>query len=129
MSNLSAPPEFRDRMTTLLKGLKRTIVEQRVAAGEALEDGKEAMSFACLKLLCQKFVKGNRDEYHFAHLFLLLEWNLIARSDNVANLHVNDFEFEGDSLLVYLKKTKTDQEGNDSKTPYHCYFNMVLGLE
>jgi hypothetical protein len=38
---------------------------------------------------------------------------------------VNDFEFEGDSLLVYLKKTKTDQEGNNSKTPYHCYFNTV----
>ena len=111
MSNLSPPPEFRDRMTTLLKGLKRTIVEQKVAAGEVLEEGKDAMSFACLKLLCQKFVEGNRDEYHFAHIFLLLEWNLIARSDNVSNLHVNDFEFEGDSLLVYLKKTKTDQEG------------------
>lgn len=125
MSNLSPPPEFRDRMTTLLKGLKRTIVEQRVAAGEALEEGKDAMSFACLKLLCEKFVNGIRDEYHFAHLFLLLEWNLIARSDNISNLHVNDFEFEGDSLLVYLKKTKTDQEGNDSRTPYHCYFNTV----
>ena len=83
------------------------------------------MSFACLKLLCEKFVKGNRDEYHFAHLFLLLEWNLIARSDNVSNLHVNDFEFEGDSLLVYLKKTKMDQEGNESMMPYHCCFNMV----
>jgi hypothetical protein len=46
-------------MTTLLKGLKQMIVEQRVAAGEALEEGKEAMSFACLKLLCQKFVEGN----------------------------------------------------------------------
>jgi hypothetical protein len=125
MSNLSPPPEFRDRMTTLLKGLKRTIVEQKVAAGEVLEEGKDAMSFACLKLLCKKFIEGNQDEYHFAHLFLLLEWNLIARSDNVSNLHVNDFEFEGDSLLVYLKKTKTDQEGNNSKTPYHCYFNTV----
>lgn len=125
MSNLSPPPEFRDRMTTLLKGLKRMIVEQRVSAGETPEEGKDAMSFACLKLLCQKFFQGDKDEYHFAHLFLLLEWNLIARSNSVANLHINDFEFEGDSLLVYLKKTKTDQEGNDSRTPYHCYFNTV----
>jgi hypothetical protein len=76
-------------MTTLLKGLKRTIqvVEQQVASGEALEEGKDAMSFACLKLLCQKFIEGNKDEYHFTHLFLLLEWNLIARSDNVSNFH------------------------------------------
>lgn len=52
-------------MTTLLKGLKRTIVEQRVAAGEALGGGNGAMSFAYLKLLCQKFLKGNRDEKIF----------------------------------------------------------------
>jgi len=125
MSNLSPPPEFQDRMTTLLKGLKRTIVKQWVAAGEVLEDGKDAMSHACLKLLCQKFFKGNRDEYHFAHLFLLLEWNLIARSNNVSNLHVNDFEFEGNSLLVYLKKTKTDQQGSYSRMPYYCFINTV----
>jgi hypothetical protein len=56
---------------------------------------------------------------------LLLEWNLIARSDNVSNLHVNDFEFKDDSLLVYLKKSKKDQEGNDSQMPYCSYFNMV----
>lgn len=125
MSNLPPPPDFHHRMTTLLKGFRRTIVEQRVAAGETLEEGKEAMSFACFKLLCQKFFKGDKDEYHFAHLFLLLEWNLIARSDNVVNLHVNDLEFQGDSLRVYLKRTKTDQEGNEGGTPYHCYFNTV----
>mmetsp|Transcript_13416 Transcript_13416/g.25176 ORF Transcript_13416/g.25176 Transcript_13416/m.25176 type:complete len:440 (-) Transcript_13416:928-2247(-) len=125
MSKINPPPEFVTRMGTLLKGFKRTIVEQRVAAGETLEEGKEAMSFACLKLLCKKFMEEDRDEYHFAHLFLLLEWNLIARSDNVVSLHMNDFEFLGDALLVYMKKTKTDQEGNHGRVPYHCYFNSV----
>jgi len=38
---------------------------------------------------------------------------------------MNDFEFLGDSLLVYMKKTKTDQEGNHGRVPYHCYFNSV----
>jgi hypothetical protein len=125
MSNTNLPSEFSTRMGTLLKGFKRTIVEQRIAAGETLEEGKEAMSFACYKLLCKKFFQGKKDEYHFAHLFLLLEWNLIARSDNIVGLHMNDFEFLGDSLLVYMKKTKTDQEGNHGRVPYHCYFNSV----
>jgi len=125
MSNRSPPAGFRDRMATLMKGFKRTIVEQRVAAGEPLEEGKEAMSFPCLKLLCKKFSEGDKDEYHFAHLFLLLEWNLMARSDNIVHLHVNDFEFQDDALLVYMKKTKTDQDGNHGRTPYNCYFNAV----
>jgi len=72
MSNTNLPPDFSTRMGTLLKGFKRTIVEQRIAAGETLEEGKEAMSFACYKLLCKKFFQGKKDEYHFAHLFLLL---------------------------------------------------------
>jgi len=104
MSNTNVPSDFNSRMGTLLKGFKRTIVEQRVAAGESLEEGKEAMSFECYKLLCKKFFQGEKDEYHFAHLFLLLEWNLIAQSDNIVGLHVNDFEFLGDALLVYMKK-------------------------
>ena len=67
MSNTSPPPGFRNSMTTLLKGFTRTIVGQRVEAGESLEEGKEVMSFECLKLLCKKFFKGQNDEYHFAH--------------------------------------------------------------
>ena len=40
MSNTTPPPDFVSRMGTLLKGFKRTIVEQCIAAGEALEEGK-----------------------------------------------------------------------------------------
>ena len=123
MSNTSPPPGFRNSMTTLLKGFTRTIVGQRVEAGESLEEGKEVMSFECLKLLCKKFFEGQNDEYHFAHLFLLLEWNLIARSDNIVHLHVNDFKWESDSLLIFLKRSKHDQEGQHGRTPFHIFFN------
>jgi hypothetical protein len=40
VSNIDPQLEFVTRMGTLLKGFKRTIVEQRVAAGETLEEGK-----------------------------------------------------------------------------------------
>ena len=123
MSNLSPPPSFRENMSTLMKGFKRTIVQQKVDNGELLEEGKEAMSFACYKLLCKKFFEGKKDEYLFALLFLTLEWNLIARSDNIVNLSLSDFEWTDDSLVVYLKKTKTDQEGENGKVPFHLYAN------
>ena len=123
MSNLAPPPLFRDKMSTLMKGFKRTIVQQKVQSGESLEEGKEAMSFACYKLLCSKFFEGKKDEYLFALVFLTLEWNLIARSDNIVNLGLSDFEWSDDSLVVYLKKSKTDQEGANGKTPFHLYAN------
>jgi hypothetical protein len=123
MSQISPPPSFRDRIATLLKGFKRTILEQKVRRGETLDEGKEAMSFQCYKLLCKKFFEGEKDEYLFALLFLVLEWNLIARSDNIVNLAIGDLEWSDDSLIIYLKKSKTDQEGVDSLTPFHVYFN------
>ena len=125
MSNVSPPPGFRERMQTLMKGFKRTIVSQKVERGETLEEGKEVMSFACYELLCKKFFEGEKDEYNFAHLFLTLEWNLIARSDNVVNLAIGDLEWNDDALICYLKRTKTDQEGNNGKTPYHLYSNPL----
>ncbi len=123
MSNSSPPPDFRARMQTLMKGFKRTIVAQKVDNGESLEEGKEAMSFACYELLCRKFFEGEKDEYNFAHVFLTLEWNLIARADNIVNLSVSDLEWSDDSLIIFLKRSKTDQEGQNGKTPYHLYAN------
>jgi hypothetical protein len=79
-----------------------------VENGESLDEGKEAMSFQCCKLLCRKFLEGEKDEYMFALLFLVLEWNLIARSDNIVNLAVGDLEWSDDCLIIFLKKSKTD---------------------
>ena len=125
MSNLSPPPSFCEKMCTLMKGFKRTIVQEKVQSGETLEEGKEVMSFACYKLLCKKFFEGKKDEYLFALIFLTLEWNLIARSDNIVNLALSDFEWSDDSLIVYLKKSKTDQEGANGKIPFHLYANPL----
>jgi hypothetical protein len=123
MSQISPPPSFRDRIATLLKGFKRTILDQKVRRGETLDEGKEAMGFQCYKLLCKKFFEGDKDEYLFALVFLILEWNLIARSDNIVNLAIGDLEWSDDCLIVFLKKSKTDQEGVDALTPFHVYFN------
>ena len=73
MCQISPHPSFRERIATLLKGFKRTILEQKVERGESLEEGKEAMSFDCYQLLCRKFIEGEKDEYLFALLFLILE--------------------------------------------------------
>ena len=81
------------------------------------------MSFECLKLMCKIFAEGDNPEYAFAWPFLLLEWNLIARANSVCDLRMNDVEWRDDALLLFLRKTKTDQEGREGQTPYHIYFN------
>ena len=60
MTNQPVPLHFREQMATLLKGFKRTIVSTKVENGESLDEGKEEMSFACYKLLCDKFMMGEK---------------------------------------------------------------------
>ena len=70
MSNLSPPPCFREQVSVLLKGFRRTITEQKVTAGEMLDEGKEVMSFACYKLLCEQIMQGDRNEHTLHTSFL-----------------------------------------------------------
>jgi hypothetical protein len=117
-----------------MKGMRKTIVRDKIDAGESIIEGKKEMSFECLQLLCKLFAEGKNPEYAFAWPFLLLEWNLIARSNSVCILRMNDIEWRDDSLILFLRKTKTDQEGSrEAQTPYHNYFNscdpyLNLGL-
>ena len=65
MFKTSPPPSFRDRIATLLKGSKRTILNQKVRRGVTLNEWKEAMGFQCYKLLNKKIFEGVKDEYLF----------------------------------------------------------------
>ena len=68
-------------------------------------------------------MKSQDDEFIFAHCFLTLEWNLMARSDNVVHSHINHLEWRDDCLLYYILRSKGDQEGDHSTHPWHVYAN------
>jgi len=54
----------------------------------------------------------NQDPEHVAaHLFLLLDWNMVSHAENVVNSHMDLFGIHDDALLVYLGPSKGDQEG------------------
>ena len=49
----------------------------------------------------------------FAHSFLILEWNLMERSENVVDSYVENRYFECGCLFFKFAKTKCDQTGNN----------------
>ena len=56
-------------------------------------------------------------------MFLTLEWNLLARSDNCLTMNVNNVQWENDSLVFYFSKKKGDQSGEKSGDPWQVYSN------
>ena len=86
-----------------------------------MNEGKEVMDFQCYKLLCKNFSEGGKDEDLFALVFLILEWNLIARSDNIVNLAIGDLEWSDDCLIAFFEKVKDRPRGCRCPHPFPCF--------
>ena len=70
------------------------------------------MSYDMYKKICELLFDGEGDDYAFTHMFLTLDWNLLARIDNCLTMNVNNVQWENDSLVFYFSKTKGYQLGD-----------------
>ena len=60
----------------------------------------------------------------FGWPFLVLQWNLVARSATVSSMMMEHISWEGDSLVITTPKHKGDQEGANC-FPRHLYANPI----
>ena len=62
---------------------------------------------------------------YFLHLFLTLEWYLMAWADNCSNSHVNHIEWRDYFMIILFFSSKGCQEGLISNEPCCIYFNPM----
>ena len=117
------PPQFNKNLTQFQRGMKRKVTSEKVKSGQSLEEGKKPMNFDAYKLMCKKLIEMEKDEGAFAHLFLILEWNLMARASNCLLLNLGHIEWRNDCLVFFFGKSKCDQTGENSDNPWHVYSN------
>ena len=106
-----------------MSGMKRTVSTSRQTTGHKLDGGKRPMSFDVYSNMCEIFYKGKNPEYLFAHAFLIIEWNLMARSDNCVNMHINHVQWHEDAMLFFFGKSKENQGRDGADKPWHVYSN------
>ena len=99
-------PDLQKDLSTYVKGLKRVVAEEKKKTGQKLTEGKRFMSRMVYKKFCQILMNGESDEYLFAHCFLTLEWNLMARVDNIVDSMVSYIQWNCDSLVFNFAKMK-----------------------
>ena len=113
--------ELRQRLCDFMSGMRRKVATQRKENGVSIMEGKRKMSFQVYEKLCELLLRSEKNE--FAHCFLVLEWNLMARSQNVVDSHVENVYFDNDCLVFQFGKTKCDQTGKNSDQLWHVYAN------
>ena len=107
-------------------GYKRLVAEKKLTGEMKLKEDKNPITFAGYSFLADVALKQKRDHHSgsISHSFLLLCWNLTARSVSVGSTIFPHKSWEGDSLLIAMPKHKGDQEVNN-RYPKHIFSNTV----
>ncbi|RLO00988.1 hypothetical protein DYB28_004928 [Aphanomyces astaci] len=83
--NLAIPDEFGDDMKEVFSGLRKTIA-QGLQSGRLKDSGKRALSWSTFQRLCtDSLLLGDGG---FTHLFLILTWNLMCRSQSTETIRL-----------------------------------------
>ena len=100
------PKEFKIEISQFMSGVKRMVASQKVESGKSLDKEKKLMSYEVYKKLCELLFGGEGDDYAFAHVFLTLERNILAQSDNCLAMNVNHVQRENDRPVFYSSKNE-----------------------
>ena len=115
--------DFRKDISQFMSAMKRVLAANKRETGATLEEGKRAMSFDVYKRFCEVLHLGEGNDFLFAHAFLTMEWNLMARSDNCVNMHVQHVQWRSDCLVFYFGTSKGNQTGERANDAWHVYSN------
>jgi hypothetical protein len=115
---------FSDEISSFIKGYKRQVAELKQNGEMSITEGKIPLPFSGYQFLATRAVFAISDFQlnMFAWLFMLLSWNLMARSISVATIMYNHIAWANDALVITLPRHKGDQEGSNSY-PKHVYAN------
>ena len=70
--------KFRKNIEQFISFMKRVVTKAKLNEGTLLGEGEQTMSFDVYKKICETLLKDGDEDAAFAHLFLILEWDLIA---------------------------------------------------
>ena len=106
-------------------GYKRLIAEEKQEGTRKIREGKAPLSFTVYRYIAKLALQYDFDFNcsTFAHFFLLLCWNLIARCVSVASLMFNHISWKEDAMVIVFPTSKSDKEGKNC-SPKHVFANV-----
>ena len=76
--------------------------------GLSTVEGTKHLPFMAYRLLAKLFFKSDNQEHVYPHTFLVLDWNIVSRSEYVVDSKTDLVSVKNDSLLFDMGPTKTN---------------------
>ena len=109
-----------EKLKLFMKGMKQHVAAKKMEDGNSQIIGKKKMDFKVYKKY-EFFMKEEGKEFIFSCCFLTLEWNLMARLENIVYAHLYHIPWEDDCLIFCFVKSKTGQSGRNKDQVWHVY--------
>ena len=108
----SMSEDCRQIIKEFFEGYERKIATLKQMGEMNLIEGKQPLSFAEYRYLAELTLSKTQDiqANSFAHCFLTLCWNLIARCSSVSSLMFQHISWENDAMKIVFPLHKGDQE-------------------
>ena len=90
---------------------------------ETAYSGKAPFTLPGFIQVCSSALQLKQANRMFIWTFMVLAWNLCARSVNVAHLRWSSMSLSGDCIRIHFDCTKTMQGGEASRHPKHIFAN------
>ena len=123
MTRVVMPDEMANNLRSFIAGQRRTGSKEKQDLGLTILEGKRPISSEAYELVCKHFFYSGKPEHVFAHLFNVLDWNLMKRAENCVNAKINHIYFRHDALVFDFAKSKGHQKGESHLGPWHIYAN------
>jgi hypothetical protein len=124
------PTSISQSVETFITGYKKQIADKKLQGVMKTSEGKLPLSFKIYSDICFHLAtlkpSGKRSPFNegiFGWTFMILCWNMIARSISVSALMLEHFGWIDDSMTIIVAKHKGDQTGDGLSNLKHVYAN------
>ena len=103
------PDETIRELTRFIGGYKRKIADLKTCGEMSMGEGKSPIPFSAYRLLAKKALAASEDVQQgiFSHTYLLLCWNLMARSNSVAKICLQHIGWEEVRIMcMFMSMTR-----------------------
>ena len=114
---------FQKDLKQLFKGFLRTVSIEVQNGNGRITTGKIPLTFDLYTEICKWMQEDDTPAGKFAHLFLVLSWNLACRSSNTKTIHFHHLGWSQDALQIFFCHMKNDQTGDRPRDARHVYAN------
>ncbi|KAJ0396165.1 hypothetical protein ATCC90586_012238 [Pythium insidiosum] len=122
---VSMSAELQSELTTMFRGIKRSVAEQTANGQVSIKVGKDPLDPEVYEFLCIHMLTSCSKGMAFARAFLVITWNLMCRSSNTVGIMNSHISWRGDAMCVFFAHMKNDQIGTRPSDPRYIYANPL----